>query len=262
MAKKTKAKDEGKTEALATTGGNGELVALTEGQYALTEFTPEELREAVMMNFEGEELTPNDLDRVRIPAGGGIAWEVPTAEGEIDTAKKLRGIIVHHRTARAYWSQSLEDSGGGSPPDCASRDGKMGIGEPGGICAKCPLNQFGSDERERGKACKEMKLIFLLKPDSLLPIVVVLPPTSLQPFKKYLMRLTSSATPYSRVETEIALEKDQNTDGVAFAKAKFAAVQKLDKASSDFVASYVGSMRGAFEAVEIDSDDATGAAEA
>jgi hypothetical protein len=252
MAKK---KDEGEPTTAMTTPAAGGLAALND--YALAQFTPEALREAVMMNFEGEELTPGDLDRVRIPAGGGIAWEVPTPEGEIEPAKKLRGIIVSHRTARAYWAKSLDESGGGSPPDCSSRDGKMGIGEPGGVCANCPLNKFGSDAREKGKACKEMKLIFLLKPDSLLPIVVVLPPTSLQPF---LMRLTSAAVPYSRVETEIALDKEKNAEGIEYARAVFKAAQKLDQQSADFVGEYAKSMRGAFEAVEVDSKDATGEA--
>jgi hypothetical protein len=197
-----------------------------------------------------------------MPSGGGIAFEVPQLDGEIEPVKTLRGIIVAHRIGRAYWKDSLDDSGGGTPPDCASRDGKHGVGEPGGLCANCPLNQFGSDKRERGKACKEMKLIFLLKPDSLLPIVVVLPPTSLQPFKKYLMRLTMSATPYSKVETEISLEKDSNADGIDFAKAKFRAAQKLDEASATFVTDYARSMQAAFESVDITSEDATGAADA
>ena len=235
------------------------MVALQKGEYALTEFSPDELREAIQMNFEGEELRPSDLDRVRIPAGGGIAWEVPTPEGEVEPAKALTGIIVHHKTARAYWESSLEDSGGGAPPDCKSADGTTGNGTPGGNCAKCPMNQFGSDSRERGKACKEMKLLFLLKPDSLLPIVVVLPPTSLQPFKKYLMRLTSAAVAYSRVETEIKLEKESNTDGIDYARAVFKATQRLDPASAKFVSEYAKSMRGAFEGTEISSDDATGA---
>lgn len=234
----------------------GSMVALVQGNYALTEFTPGELQEAVAMNFEGEELRPTDLDRIRIPAGGGTTWEVPTAEGETEPAKVLRGIIVHHKTARAYWESSLEESGGGSPPDCSSADGKMGNGTPGIACASCPMNKFGSDSRERGKACKEMKLLFLLKPDSLLPIVVVLPPTSLVPFKKYLMRLTSAAVPYSRVETEIKLEKDQNADGIDFAKASFKATQRLDPESAEFVATYAKSMRGAFEGVEVTADDA------
>jgi hypothetical protein len=106
-----------------------------------------------------------------------------------------------------------------------------------------------------------MKLIFLLQPTSLLPIVVVLPPTSLQAFKKYLMRLTMSATPYSKVETEIALEKDTNADNIEYAKAKFKAAQKLDEASATFVTDYAKSMQAAFESVDITSDDATGTTE-
>jgi hypothetical protein len=262
MAKKkaTTTKTTDKTDALATTG-NGELVALNNGKYALAQFTPEQLHEAVAMNFEGEELRPQDLDRVRMPSGGGISFEVPQLDGEIEPVKMLRGIIVAHHLGRAYWKESLDDSGGGTPPDCASRDGKNGQGDPGGLCSKCKLNEFGTGKKERGKACKEMKLIFLLQPTSLLPIVVVLPPTSLQAFKKYLMRLTMSATPYSKVETEISLEKDHNADGIEYAKAKFKVAQKLDEASANFVTDYARSMQAAFESIDIGSDDATGMAD-
>jgi len=40
---------------------------------------------------------------------------------------------------------------------CRSDDMKQGIGEPGGECAVCPLNQFGSakDGAGKGKACTE-----------------------------------------------------------------------------------------------------------
>jgi hypothetical protein len=245
--------------------GNGEstaLVVLDKGGYALAKFTPAELREAIGANFADDELTPNDLDRVRVPSGGGTAWAIPTLEGDEDMVKQIEGVIVHYRPARAYWSQSLDESGGGSPPDCSAPDGKHGVGEPGGACAACPLNQFGSaSDGGRGKACKEMRLLFILKPDSLLPLVLVLPPTSIKPFKKYLQRLTSAAVPYSKVQSTIGLEKTKNKDNIEFAQATFKVVEKLDPASADHVAAYAESMRAAFEAVEITADDAAGTAD-
>lgn len=256
-------KKQTKKEA-ANNGGNGEstaLVVLDKGNYALAKFTPEQLREAISENFADDELTPNDLDRVRVPSGGGTAWAIPTLEGEEDMVKLIDGVIVHYRPARAYWSQSLDESGGGSPPDCTAPDGKHGVGTPGGTCAVCPLNQFGSADGGRGKACKEMRLLFLLRPDSLLPLVMVLPPTSIKPFKKYLQRLTSAAVPYSKVQTTIGLEKTKNKDNIEYAQATFKVVEKLDDASAAHVAAYADSMKAAFEAVEIVADDAQGNAD-
>lgn len=251
------------------TNGNGDgatttaLAVLNQAGYALAKFSPEQLREAVLANFGGDDLTPNDLDRVRIPAGGGKAWAVPGLEGEEDMAKTVEGVIVMYRPARAYWSQSLDESGGGSPPDCTSPDGKMGAGTPGGVCGTCPMNQFGSEAKSgRGKACKEMRLLFLLRPQSLLPLVMVLPPTSIKPFKKYLQRLTSAAIPYCKVQTAIGLEDAQNRDGIKFSAATFKMINQLDEGSAAHVAAYAESMRKAFESVAITAEDAQGASDA
>lgn len=54
---------------------------------------------------------------------------------------------------RVYFRDKKE--GGGIL--CRSDDMKTGIGEPGGSCATCPLNQFGSAKggKGKGKACTE-----------------------------------------------------------------------------------------------------------
>ena len=86
-------------------------------------------------------ITPEDLDKVTIPTGGAQMWTVPTLEGE-DSVKDIYGIIVHHQDVRAYWSKSLEESGGSEAPDCSSADSITGFGTPGGPCSKCPLAQW------------------------------------------------------------------------------------------------------------------------
>lgn len=244
---------------------NGQSTALTvldQGNYALAKFTSEQLVETVVANFGEDSLTPNDLDRVRIPSGNVRQWALPSLEGEDVMSKAIRGVIVMYRPGRAYWERGLDESGGGSPPDCSSSDGKMGVGQPGGVCANCPLNQFGSATKGKGKACKEMRLLFLLRPESLLPLVMVLPPTSIKPMKKYLQRLTSAAIPYPKVETEIGLVEASNADGIKYSQATFKMLGKLDDASAKHVAAYAESMKGAFEAVELTADDAQGAADA
>jgi hypothetical protein len=52
-------------------------------------------------------------------------------------------ILCHHLLLCCY---KIKYTGGNSPPDCGSFDGETGIGDPGGECKRCPLNQFGSDE--------------------------------------------------------------------------------------------------------------------
>ena len=60
-----------------------------------------------------------------------------------------------------------------------------GYGEPGGTCVDCVLNQFGSDGNNKGKACKNMRMLYLLRSGEYMPIQIALPPTSLTPYTRF-----------------------------------------------------------------------------
>lgn len=184
-----------------------------------------ELQQIIKDDLGDDQLSQFDLERVNIPAGGGNQWEVPSLDDEAETLKSLVGVIVYQKTTRSYWKESLEASGGGTPPDCASLDGATGIGDPGGDCFTCPLNQFPSEGG--AKPCKEMRVFFLLQPDAYLPLAVSLPPTSIQPARKYLLRLASKGVHYRSVLTEIGLEKDKNAGGITYSKATFKVLERL-----------------------------------
>lgn len=238
------------------------LAVLGKQQFALAKYTSDELRNVVATNFDGE-MTPADLERIRIPSGGQKVWLVPNLEGEDQALRALSGVILMVKSARAYWQTDLDESGGGTPPDCSSADGKRGIGAPGGLCKTCPMNEFKTAKKGEGKACKEMKLLFLLRPESLLPAVVVIPPTSLRPLKQYTVRLTGAAIPYTAVVSEIALAEKANQAGVKFAQASFRMVERLDPASVAHIEEYLKGIRSALEsaAVEVTRDEAQVAAE-
>jgi len=172
--------------------------------------------DAVKENIGNDRITDRDLDRVTMPLGGGLAWTVPTLEGE-DSAKTLDGIIVHWTSPKAYWATGME-VGGNTPPDCSSSDGETGYGDPGGDCYDCALNQWGSATGGAGKACKEKRMLFLLRPDDLLPIVVQAPSTSIQPVRRYLLRLASQGMPYWSVVTRLSLERAQSGTGIGYSR--------------------------------------------
>lgn len=195
--------------------------------------------EALRSNLEGEALSPMDLDRVVIPAGGGTTWAVPTLDGE-DVTQTIVGVIVGVQNCRAYWAQDF--GGAGTPPDCVSEDNAVGVGNPGGRCQVCPFAEFGSDSRGKGQACKQIKRLFLLRPESMLPLVVTLPPTSIRPATRYLLRLAGGGLKYQAVVTKITLEKDKNTDGIAYSKAVFALAGKLDPAQASAMEDYTRSL--------------------
>ena len=177
-----------------------------------------EIHEAIEANVGDAGLTAGDFERIKVPAGGGIAWSVQGLDGE-EMVKELSGIIIAWRDTRAYWSVSMEESDGSMPPDCYSMDARTGTGKPGGDCHKCPLAQFGSDPKSDGQACKLIRQLFLIREDNLLPEIVNLPPSSVKPARQYFLRLASKGVPCYSVITRIALEKAKNGQGIVYSKA-------------------------------------------
>ena len=208
--------------------------APTELMVLSSEASLETVQEAISEHVGVGGITEFAFDRIKIPSGGGLSFTVNTLEGE-EMVKSITGVIVLARDARAYWEQSMEEGGGNQPPDCHSNDGSVGIGNPGGDCAKCPFSQFGSDTKVvkgvtvagKGQACKAIRGLFLLTGNSLLPTVLSLPPTSLKAIKQYMLRLAGQGVPYWSVYTKIGLEKSKNDGGVEYAKATFTFVGKL-----------------------------------
>ena len=197
------------------------VVDPTSGQFAIMATQNQNIREVLKANLGFDELRPEDLERVTVPGSGGQTWVVNTVDGPVET-RELVGVIVHTQITRAYWEKSFDETGGGSPPECVSRDGLTGVGVPGGDCLNCRYNQFESDAKGRGKACQESRLIFLVLKDEILPIVVKAPATSLKGAKKYLLGLTSRNMPVHSVYTKMTLARDKNADGIPFAKIEFA----------------------------------------
>lgn len=180
--------------------------------------------EAMTFNLQGESIDEFDLDRVRVPAGGLTVFETP----EGDAVKEIEGIIVQVQQRRAYWEKAFGD-GGNVPPDCSSTDGLVGIGDPGGNCAHCPFNQFGTAVKQdgsagRGKRCRESRALFLIRAEDHLPLVIVAPATSIKGVKQYLMKLPVRRT---QAVTKLTLVKDKSADGIEYARIVFDFVGKL-----------------------------------
>lgn len=189
------------------------LAPLDQRYPALVAETRDNVLMAMRQNLGEAQVTPMDLNRIKAPSGGSLFFAV-----EDEPLKEVSGIIIHQRDQRAYWRESMEEGGSGNPPDCYSLDCKTGVGDPGGACAICPLARFSGDERP---ACKQTRLLFLLRPGKFLPDVVQVPPSSLKPAAQYMLRLASKALPYFAVETVIGLEKAKSREGIDYAKFTF-----------------------------------------
>jgi hypothetical protein len=205
-------------------------------------------------NMGGETVSPGDLARIKVPSGGGLFWTVTDADGQEQPVKTLDGIIVHITRRRAYW-QGSEPSG--DPPDCSSSDCLVGVGNPGGQCASCPLNQFGTSHKPdgsqgRGKACKETKLIFLLREGLLLPDVVSVPPASLKGLRQWQLKL---GAPYWSILTRLGLEKTSNKDGTEYARIVPTKLGLLPQDLARQILGYANALQGVFAAVQLQQDD-------
>jgi len=187
-----------------------------------------ELPEIGEAEFSSEELA-EDMDgltmsfpRIKIPAGGVLQFEIPNGDPQHpDYSPTLTGVILFSHASCAYWPEGDEYSDD-VPPLCSSVDGKQGYGEPGGVCETCALSQFGSASNGRGKACKNMRVLYLLRSGEFMPLAINLSPTSISPFREFLNQgfaFRKRAIYGSLVE--IGLKRQTNPEGKDYSVATF-----------------------------------------
>lgn len=170
------------------------------------------------------------FDRIKVPSGGGLAFEVPGENpDEPDLQKEFSAVILYHHPVLSYYKEKY--TGGNEAPDCSSFDGINGVErETGEIkkCKDCPLNVFGTGENG-GKACKTKRRIFILRANEILPTILSLPTASIGDFSKYIMRLVSKGKKSNQVVTKFSLKKVQNAGGITYSKVVLATERDLNE---------------------------------
>ena len=209
---------------------------------------------AMAEEMEGLQLS---FPRVKIPSGGGLAFEVPGDDPENpDAEKELVGVIVDHHPVNAYWAERY--SGANNPPDCASMDGKIGVDQDGNRkpCNSCPMNEWGTAEDGRGKACKNMHRVYILREGEMLPLLLTLPPTSLKNLSDYIaLRVVSKGMRSYGVVTKVSLKKAQNAGGINYSQAVFALAGKLAPAQAAAMAEYSKGIKVLTRQLAVDADE-------
>jgi hypothetical protein len=232
---------------------SNELICLAPAAYPALDPNNDRVK-TIVANLAGENLTVADFNRIKVPSSGATKWTIETAAGG-EMTDVLEGVILHNTRRRAYWQHPNPSQ---TPPDCSSADMTTGTGNPGGACIACPFNQFGSAHNGHGKACKEVRLFFLLRKGQVLPDVVAVPPGSLKNVRKY---LTSLPVPFWDVVTQLTLEKASNADNVAYARIVAKMVGVLDEASRASIVETIRRFESTFNSVTIDAADADEAQE-
>lgn len=137
----------------------------------MTETEVQELASVLSQNFE-ESRDGIDFRPQRYKINKDAQVFVDPFGKSID---ELKAIVLFKQKTRGCWEE------GNKTPICSSFDGITGTDANGNNrrCAECPQNAWGSGKEGRGKACKEMRRMFLLTPDNALPIQISFPPTSI-----------------------------------------------------------------------------------
>lgn len=219
----------------ADRGSSETPLARSDSEWAVMRIGHEEVVALIQENIGAEGFSQFDLDRARVPAGGGLHWDLQSGEGA-DAIRGFEGVVIHVQDARRYWEVPYGEGETGAPPDCFSDDGIHGNGAPadacGGLCERCEFSKFGSEIRKgqptRAQACKQVKLLFVIRADELLPTVIVLPPTSLAQARRYFLRLVSRMLRPVQVVTLFELGPAQNAGGIKYARCQMQVVRKLD----------------------------------
>lgn len=182
--------------------------ALVKAGFDLSELTPEEQAQLTELYQQEFEVSREgvDLQPVRFKINkDSCTFTDPFGNGHAE----LRGVIVYKHKVRGLWNRESENK----IPECSSWDGKNGLAtetNENRTCATCPMNAWGSgtDEagnRTRGKACKEMRRLFVVLEGYHLPVMVSITPTSLKNFDSYISARLTRGIPDIAAETVITL---------------------------------------------------------
>lgn len=200
----------------------------TRENYSLATLNQEAMQ-AMAEELDGLGAVP--FDQIKVPSGGGLAFEIPGDDPDRpETVDELVGVIAVHHPVNAYWKAAF--SGGNEQPDCSSLDGKTGMEtETGEVrkCDGCPFNVFGSaNDGTNSKACKNGHRIYLLRNGEPLPVLLSLPPTSLKAFRDYLAkRVVLKGKRCYAVITRITLSKAKSSGGITYSTCNFSKVGDL-----------------------------------
>lgn len=203
------------------TNSQDQALAVQSGYAGLQSFN---MAEAMQEELVGLDLT---FDKIKIPAGGSVSFEVPGDDPDSpDTVKEFSGVIVYQHPVRMYYREKY--NGANNPPECGSFDGVVGIGTPGGNCKACSLNQFGTAlDDGTGKGCKDRRRMYVLREGEVFPVLISLPTGSLKNVTRYIQRLLSKGKKTSMVVTKFSLKKALNAKGIEYSQAVFTADRDL-----------------------------------
>lgn len=226
---------------MAKTNGQLAIVDVRENNGLLAVFEQQgvelaEVAAAVAEASGNRGMTVRDFERIGLPGGKSKSFQI----GEEEQGEVI-GAVLLDADIRVYFSQPY---GGkvAAPPDCFSTDAETGIGNPGGSCETCPMNQWGTKVDEKGqtgkgKACAERRMLALFTPDCALPRTLSAPPSSLRHLRADFFRVAGKGIRPSLCLWSFTLTTEEN-GGFAHPVIHAKMVRKLSEGELALIETY------------------------
>jgi len=160
------------------------------------------------------------VNKIEIPA--------PIGEEENPLVTAIEGVMVYQYLTKAYWKAEMSEGGGGAP-DCASLDGLTPYTKDPQAekCFNCPLNKFGTRQKGRGKACRDIKRVILLMEGHELPLRLSISSSNIRSLDQYLNDVRDRGMPIGTMLTRVKAVGAENADGVKFTGIEFSTIRQL-----------------------------------
>ena len=160
---------------------------------------------------------------IKVPSGGAPVFIISDGGEDEDSAKDIEGVIIFTHRLNGYWPNAMgAGPDGDKAPVCSSMDGVTGVNrETAEVrdCATCPYNQFGtSRDGGKGKACKNMRRMYILRNQDPDLYMLSVPPTSVRDVNKQLTKILGKGIPYTGILIGLKLQKATNAAGINYSK--------------------------------------------
>ena len=217
------------------------LVKRGESNFAIVD--DPEAKDVMLGAFDQLGLSNFQLNRLKIPAGGMTAWEVEALEGTRVEQNLDVVLLAMKGKQKSWWSQPIEEAGGGAPPSCSSQDARTGFGintlepdaQPGEhSCHECAWNQFGSARNGgNGKDCSDFAFLFFFTQGSRIPSLLMVPATSLKSLQSYVLKLIDAGKRMEGCVTRMSLKKAQSQAGITYSMLDLSWQADLDEEAGE-----------------------------
>ena len=213
---------------------NGKTTAIVKASNYAIVTQHERALDVLKTNIGPGGITERDLTLITIPTGGGTQWHLQTLKGE-QHVDALEGVPIMFKDVRLHWDKSYEETGGGEPVSCktVNDEASVGVGNPGGDCATCPMNQWDENSKTGKKPCSLRRALFVCGPEDYLPFVLVLPVMSRTECVRYFVRLGSKGISHFGTVLKYTLVHATNKAGIKYSKVQFELEEQLPQDIAD-----------------------------